>query len=81
MYGVQAYQRNAEGNLERGRSEPCDDAEHAKRKAARMIARAGVIGATAFIVSDENLGAGGDTAVTIAAFGDVPPEAWDSMAL
>lgn len=81
MYGVQAYQRNAEGDLERGRSEPCDDAEHAKRKAARMIARAGVIGATAFIVAAEHCDVGSDTSVTIAAFGDVPPEAWDFMAV
>lgn len=44
-----------------------------------MVARAGIIGATAFLVPNHGVGFGEDAPITIAAFGDVPPEARDAL--
>lgn len=44
-----------------------------------MIARAGIIGATAFLVPNYNFEPGGGDAITIEAFGEVPAEARDAL--
>lgn len=44
-----------------------------------MIARAGIIGATAFLIQNYTIEVGGGEAITIEAFGEVPAEARDAL--
>lgn len=44
-----------------------------------MLARAGIIGATAFLVPNYTIEAGGDDPITIEVFGEVPAEARDAL--
>ena len=79
LYGAQAYRTNEEGELERGASEPCRDADEARRKAARMVDQGGNVGATAFLIPNYVREAGGDDLITIASFGSVPLDAHDVL--
>lgn len=79
VYGAQAYRKTGRGQFEIGQSLPCEDADHARREAEKMTGRRGIAGATAYLIPNYTREYGGDDPITIAAFGDVPPEARDAL--
>ena len=78
-YGAQAYRQDGQGRLERGQSEACRDADQARRRAELLACKRGVAGATAFLIPNYTREYGGDDPITIAVYGEVPPEARDAL--
>ncbi|WP_139239553.1 MULTISPECIES: hypothetical protein [unclassified Methylobacterium] len=79
QFAVQRFQDAGPGQWSRGRLTECRTADEARRLAERCVARGESTGAAAF--SRRSSGEFGvqDSPITIAAFGDVPPEAKDIL--
>ncbi len=78
-YGVQQFLRDRLGKLTPGRVLQCKTADHATDEARQSAVRRGVVGAAAFVCRIEGDLAEPGPPMTIAAFGDVPPEARDQI--
>lgn len=79
QFAVQRFQEAGPGQWFRGRLTECKTADEARRLAERCVARGESTGAAAF--SRRSSGEFGvqDSPITIAAFGEVPPEAKDIL--
>lgn len=77
VYGAQSYRKTGKG-YERAAFVACDNEDDAYSEAEKLAAKRGVSGAIAFLRSNYSKEfAEGDDPITLAAFGDVPPEARD----
>ena len=78
-FAMQTYRRRKTGDLTKDRWHPCNTADEARRRAEDAVLERGCIGAVA--LSERNSGEfeEGERPITIAAFGDVPPEVRDQI--
>jgi len=74
-YAAIGFKRNRRGPLERGTAQVCLTADEARKQAEKLSCRKGYAGAIAFVCSDLD----DQDPITIAAFGEVPPEARDNL--
>lgn len=74
-YAAMAFRRARKGALERGEPTIGENADAARLTAERLATRRGYVGAVAYACGD----AEDQAPITIAAFGEVPPEARDAL--
>jgi hypothetical protein len=72
---MQTYRRDTLGHLAKGQWKGCSSEHEARRKAEAAVATRRVVGAVALSQQTSGEYEDGETPITIAAFGDVPPEA------
>ena len=74
-YAALGFKRNKRGPLERGKAQMCSNADEAKQQAQYLSCCRGYAGAVAVACCDLE----DQDPITIAAFGEVPPEARDML--
>ncbi len=78
-FGVQTFVKDRRGRKAQGRLVPFKTADEARRYAEQCVERQAAIGAAAFSQRAAGEFDEGDEPITLAAFGDVPPEARDRL--